>query len=130
MTSPRGYIYAGSLVAAAVAYSIWGGRLWMTDAGVLAAVAAGVVYFGLVRGPRTAITEPEPREQMPRSRIAHYVLVCRIKKTKLSHDRSDSPFEDALFSDPGWRGLSEDALRDVASRAAGAGREPLNERRA
>lgn len=69
------------------------------------------------------VTEPDQREQVSRSRIAHYVVVSRIKSTTLTawlRRESDSPFERALFSEPEWRTLSGESLEEISRKALDA----------
>jgi hypothetical protein len=70
-----------------------------------------------------AVTEPDQRESVPRSRIAHYVIVSRIKSATFTawlRRESDSPFERALLCEPGWRTLSGEGLEEVIRKAPDA----------
>ena len=133
----RTYLYAALAVVAAVAYGVGDGAYWVTDAVVLAVVAVAVAIlcfaernvdrlfdvlnFGLarantLRGAKTAVAEPTQRERMPRSRIAHYVAVSRLKSTAAIAKQSDTPFERALLSQPEWRTLSGGNLEEITKR--------------
>jgi hypothetical protein len=141
----RAYLSVALAVAVAVAYGVWVGPYWEADAAVLAVLAFGVAFlcfaersvdrlfdvltFGLtrankLRATRTRVAEPTHREHIPRSRIAHYVTVSRIKSTAFIARESDSSFERALLSRREWRTLSggglEEITRKVTDASAGA----------
>ncbi|MGP8124391.1 MAG: hypothetical protein ACLQEQ_00765 [Nitrososphaerales archaeon] len=136
MSPRRAYVYAALGVAAAVAYGVGVGPYWEADAFVFAVTASVVAFFSFtergmdqllslmtflmgrasrLRGAKTAVIEGDRRERMPvpRSRIAHYVTVSRIKSTTSIARESDSPFERALLIQPGWRRLSASGLEEV-----------------
>jgi len=127
--------------AAVVAYSIWFGAYWLTDVAVLSIVAFVVAFMSLAeggtdrlldilgfslgrarrrRGTKTTSIQHDQKEQIPRSRITHYVVVSRIKSTLEIAKRSDNPFERVLFSRPEWRTLNESKLREIARNATSA----------
>jgi len=143
----RAYLYAALAVAVAATYGIGVGPYWVTDMLVFA-VAAGVVAwlcfsreakekdieagFRLKGGStgggkiyrsaelRSVVSEPDQIERVPRSRIAHYVIISRSRSTKLAdwlRRESDSPFERALLSEPGWRTLSGEGLGEITRKA-------------
>ena len=131
----RAYIYAAFAAAAAVVYGVELGGYWEIDAFVFSAVAVTVAFLSLTergteqvlsiltffmgrgrrRGAKTgsAVRDQQERVPMPRSRIAHYVTVSRIKSTTSIAGLSDSPFERELLSRPGWRELSGESLEEV-----------------
>lgn len=139
----RRILYAALTVAAAVAYGIGVGPYWLTDLVAFALVACAVGFFCHARGRRTTgvetayetlrtqsqvgklagrpvkrdlAPESDQRERVPRSRIAHYVIVSRIKSaasTAWLRRESDSPFERALLSESEWRKLSGESLEEV-----------------
>ena len=134
MKVPRTYLYAALAVVAAAAYGVWDGAYWVTDALVLAVVAVAVVilcfaernvehlldmlsfrheYTFVLQGAKTAVTQRDQRERMPRSRITHYVMVSRVKSTAVIANQSDTPFERALLSRPEWRTLSTGSLNEI-----------------
>ena len=140
----RARLYAVLVIAMAVAYGVGVGPYWLADAVVFAIVAGAVASFcfgernveslfaflgfGLSRtyrqqGAKRTVIEPDQREHVPRSRIAHYVIVSRIRSTTLTawlRRGSDSPFERALFSEPGWRRLSGESLEEITRKAPDA----------
>jgi len=136
-------------VAAVVAYGVVVGSYWVADAVVLAVAAGAVVFFsvssaradqlldfltgvlGFQGSPmRVSLETNRPgtslwvsqlrRELMPRSRIAHYVTVSRIRFTAPIAMISESQFERALLSQPGWRKLSAESLEEITRRASDA----------
>jgi len=135
----RAYVYAVLAVAVAVAYGVWVGPYWVTDTVVLAVMASAVAFLCFGRGveaesifavlrmgtkvgnqyapePSKRQRVPDQRERVSRSRIAHYVTLSRIKSTALDswlRQESDSPFERALLSEPGWRRLSGENLMEI-----------------
>lgn len=145
----RAYLYAALAVVAVVAYVVWIGAYWLADAVVLAAAAGAVVFFprtergvdqlldfltgvlGFRGSPMRVPPEANRRgtspwvsqlrrELMPRSRIAHYVTVSRIRYTDSLARVSESQFERALLSQPGWRKLSGESLEEIARKASDA----------
>ena len=83
---------------------------------------SGLEVNRLVEG-NGAVTEPEQRERVPRSRIAHYVIVSRIRSktfTAWLRQESDSPFERALLREPGWRTLSGEGLKEISRKTPDA----------
>jgi hypothetical protein len=129
-------------VAMVVAYGFGVGPYWLTDMIVFAVAAIAVASFCFVTLARKknieqayralgapgkqvgrhlpVVTEPELRERMPRSRIAHYVIISRIKSAAFIAwllRESDSPFERALLIEPGWRTLSGESLEEVTRKA-------------
>lgn len=141
----RVHVYAVLAVAVALAYGVGVGPYWLADMVVLAVVAVAVACFCLSRGAKTTDVErsyralpgvgklvdrpvqsdgilltPEQREHVPRSRIAHYVTVSRIKSTASTawlRRESDSPFERVLLGEPGWRTLSGEGLEEITKKA-------------
>ena len=141
MRASRSYLYAAIAVALAVAYGVWVGSYWVTDADVFALLAGVVAYFSLAeqgmrqlaavsefffartyrqQGTNAAVTEPHERERLPRSRIAHYVNISRIRSTIFAARDSDSPFERALLSEPDWRTLSGESLEEISRKVPDA----------
>jgi hypothetical protein len=133
----RARLLAALTVGVAVLYGVEVGSYWLTDAVVFAVVAVAVAFlcfaergvdslldvlgFGLARASRGRVaktrgTEGDQTEHLPRSRIAHYVIVSRIKSTSDIAKRSDTPFERALLSEPGWRTLSGRSLDEIAKK--------------
>ena len=133
----RAYLYAALATALAVAYGVWVGPYWEVDALVFAATASAVAFFSFTergmeqllsvltflmggasrrRRVNAAVIKPERSERMPmpRSRIAHYVTVSKIKSTVSIARRSDSPFERVLLSRQEWRMLSGGSLEEIA----------------
>lgn len=108
--------------ALAVAFAVAVGRYWVDDAMVLAAVEVLVVVEGIKRVSPTPAAEPPRGSAYPRSRIAHYVLLSRIKFDPVKAMRSPSPFERALLGEEGWQGLKADQLKTMATEAAHAAR--------
>jgi hypothetical protein len=140
----RNYLYAVLAVAAAVVYGVAEGAYWVTDVVVLAVVAVAVgilclakrrvdpvveiLTFGVsahygARGAKTAAAELNQRERIPRSRIAHYVALSRIKSTAAIAKQFDTPFERALLSQPEWRTLSGGGLEEITRKATDASAE-------
>jgi hypothetical protein len=145
------YLYAVLAVAGAVAYGVGEGQYWVTDLEVFAVVVGAVAYLCFARGGRTkdtepyyralgvgakdvyrpaelrsVVTEPDQREHLPRSRMAHYVIVSRTKSRTLTdwlRLESDSSFERTLFGEPGWRTLSGEDLEEIARKASNASTE-------
>jgi hypothetical protein len=138
-------LYAVLAVAAAVAYGAGVGPYWVIDLVVFAVVAAAVGFFcfarksdtesifrillmGTIIGKRYAEVDqgahpPDQVERVARSRIAHYATVYRTKSERLTawlRRQSDSPFERALFSEPGWQTLSEERLEEISKMAQDA----------
>jgi hypothetical protein len=141
----RTFLYATLAVAVAVAYGVGVGPYWLTDMVVLSVVASVVAYFCFARGAKAksiehgyraqggvgkpvdrhvriddTVAEPDKREHVFRSRIAHYVIVSRIKSTASAawlRRESDSPFERALLSESGWWKLSEESLEEITKKA-------------
>lgn len=151
MKAGRGLLYSVLAVVAAVAYGVEVGSYWLTDMVVFAAVAAAVAYFCFARRAKTMkveqayqtlgsqtqvgklagrpvkrdviVTEFDRREHVPRSRIAHYVAISRIKSTASAawlRRESDSPFERALLGESGWRRLSGESLEEVVRKTPDA----------
>ena len=137
----RACVYAALAFAAATAYSVWFGAYWLADIAVLSTVALVVAFmslseggtdrlldilgFGLGRarrrrGAKMTAVQQYKKEHIPRSRIAHYVFISRIKSTLEISRRSDNPFERSLFSKPEWRTLTESRLREIARNATSA----------
>ena len=117
----RTQTYAALVAAVVIAYSLVAGWYWTGDA-IALAVLAGLVAWRTI--PKMIGPGPErvkPWENYPRSKIAHYVYVSRIRSTEAIAKRSENPFERALLNDPGWRGLSADDLRRKVLEATGAG---------
>ena len=131
----RNFLYAVLAVAGSLTYALLLGSYWLTDALVFALVAALVAslcfaeksadsLFDLLgfslartsryRGTKTAHAELDQRERIPRSRIAHYVMVSRIKSTAALASISDSPFERAVLCNPAWQTLPAERLDEVA----------------
>ena len=140
----RARLYAVLAIALAVAYGVVVGPYWLADA-VAFVVVGGLVAsfcfaersveslyaflgFGLSRtyrlhGPKRKVIVPDQREHIPRSRIAHYVTVSRIRSATLTawlRRESDSPFERVLFSEPGWQRLSGESLEEITRKAPAA----------
>jgi hypothetical protein len=129
-------------VAVAVAYGVEVGPYWVTDMLVFAVLAGAVAYFCFVRGAKTTslasrnrlsrlessldwrqVTEPDQRDHVSRSRIAHYVIVSRIKSTAFTawlRRVSDSPFERALLGEPRWRTFSGESLEEITRKTPDA----------
>lgn len=147
----KGPLYAVFAVAFAVAYGFGAGPYWLTDMVVFAVMAIAVAYFCFVKGAKTTgveqayqtlgnqtqvgklagrpvkrdavVAELGQREHAPRSRIAHYVTVSRIKSrasTAWLRRESDSPFERALLGESGWQRLSEEGLEEIVRRVPDA----------
>lgn len=140
----RARLYALLAIAVAVTYGVGVGRYWLTDAAVLVVLGGAVASFclaginmeslyaflgfGLSRmyrrqGATRRVVEPDKREHIPRSRIEHYVSVSRIRSATLTawlRRESDSPFERALFSEPGWQRLSGESLEEITRKAPAA----------
>lgn len=145
MRFSRTFLYATLAVTAAVAYGVGVGSYWLADMVVFTVVASTVAYLCFARGAKAksiehgyralggvgkladrplkvddADTEPGRREHVSRSRIAHYVIVSRIKSTALAawlRRESDSPFERALLNESGWRKLSGENLEETIRKA-------------
>ena len=144
MRARRAYLYTALAVATVVAYGVGVGQYWVADAAVLAVAASAVAFlsftergvdqlfdflafgpFGgrLAKGnrPGTSLWVSQlRRELMPRSRIAHYVTVSRIQFTASIAKVSDSQFERALLSQPEWRTLSGESLKEITRKAPDA----------
>ncbi|MGD0319160.1 MAG: hypothetical protein ABSB56_05655 [Nitrososphaerales archaeon] len=135
MMFDRVYVYAALAVAVAVTYGVWVGPYWVTDEQVFLVVACVVAFICFTRGPKTEVSlhkwgmrvgtgsELEHREPAPRSRIAHYAFFSRTKSTASIawlRRESDSPFERALFSEPGWRTLSGESLEEISKKVTDA----------
>jgi len=140
MRARKSLAFAAIAIAMAVAYGIWVGVFWVADAVIFTVAASAVAYlsfterdanqllnllrFGLGLGRGRANRQSTSlwlaeyrREIIPRSRIAHYVTVSKIRSTASIAKASDSPFEREILSQPGWRTLSEASLEEVAKRA-------------
>lgn len=131
----RAHSYAVLAIAVAVIYGVWVGPYWVTDEEVFLVLACAVAFICFTRGPKTEVTfhkwgmrlgtgtELERREPAPRSRIAHYALFSRTKSTASTawlRRESDSPFERALLSEPGWRTLSGESLEEISRKVTEA----------
>jgi hypothetical protein len=145
----RAYLYAMLAVAVTIAYGVGVGPYWVADMLVFAVTAGVVAWFCFFRRaetknieagyglltrvdgrqvhrrvePRSQVTERDQREHVSRSRIAHYVIVSRIKSTTFAawlRRESDSPFERALLGEPKWRTLSEESLEEITKKAPDA----------
>ncbi len=117
MRVSRARLYAALAVAMAVAYGVGVGPYWVADAVVFTTVVGVVAWFSFRRGPKTTGTEPDEREQVPRSRITHYVIVSWMKSTAVIAKESNIPFERALLNEPGWRTLSGESLEEISRKA-------------
>jgi len=135
------YLYSVLAVAFAVAFGLSIGPYWVDDALALAVMALVVVLVSL-RADRIIVTPaplPTPKmrstqippkatnqtpasgqrygEYVPRSKIAHFVLLSRIRFKSTMVFASYNAFERTLLSRPGWQGLSVDELRRLAQQS-------------
>lgn len=108
--------YALLAILAALAYGIRVGPYWVTNADLLAVIAGVVAWFSFRRGHRAGLSEAEASVQVPRSRITHYVNVSRIKSPAYTAKESNSPFERALLSEPGWRKFPAEKLAEITQK--------------
>lgn len=128
-----GYLYAALAVVFAVAFGLGVGAFWVDDAIALAMMIFVVIMICLSAGPgmkrltswwaptpkegqpgqasRAASPEADYRKYIPRSKIAHFVLLSRIRFTSATTWDSYNTFERKLLSRKGWQGLSADELK-------------------
>jgi hypothetical protein len=135
------YLYSALAVAFAVAFGLGIGPYWVDDAVALAMMAFVVVLVCLRVGQHivTPTSLPAPmstssqmpfkatnqasaseqghREYVPRSKIAHFVLLSRIRFKSSTALDSYNAYERKLLSRPDWQGLSVDELRELAQQS-------------
>ena len=136
MRSRADLVYLALATATAVAFGVVVGSYWAADAVVLAVVSfvvisvcsgsatlLGVLTFLFQRTPTrrppsvgAPAADPGQRAYVPRSRIAHYVVVSRIKSAVSAIQVSDNFFERELVSKPSWRTMSSEELRRMFGR--------------
>ena len=102
-----------------LAYSLWVGPLWAVDAVVFTVLALAIGYFSFKDKADTTMVDVGLQERLgsaPRSRIAHYARLARIKSTDYAAQESHSSFERALLGQSEWKVLSEERLTEIAHR--------------
>ena len=127
------YLYSAFAVAFAVTFGVAIGPYWVDDAVGLAAIAFVALMVALSAGqgmktltswwaPASRESQLSPTNQpttttaggrryVPRSKIAHFVLLSRIRfRTPVSWD-SYNAFERALLSRGGWQNLTAEELK-------------------
>ncbi|HME18276.1 MAG TPA: hypothetical protein VKF15_00880 [Nitrososphaerales archaeon] len=128
------YVYAALAIAFAVAFGLGVGPYWVDDAVALAFMALLVIIVYLSQGEGTnafaAWWAPASKESqlrptgripapnldykyIPRSRIAHFVLLSRISPKSPTGWDSYNTFEQNLLNRQGWQKLSADELRAI-----------------
>jgi hypothetical protein len=108
-----GYLYIALAAALAVAFGASVGPYWVDDAVVFAVFSFAICVSCFARVDEAPRTDSEDRGYFPRSRIAHYALVSRIKSGSSTALASYNPFERAVLSEPDWRTLSAEELKRI-----------------
>ena len=134
---PRiGYLYSALAVIFAVAFGLGVGDYWVDDSIALAIMILAVIVLCLSTGKemkslttwwaptpkedklakasQAVPTEVDFRKYVPRSRIAHFVLLSRIRFNPAMTWGAYNDFERRLLSRKGWQGLSADELAALA----------------
>ena len=109
-----GYLYGLLAAVSAVAFGAIIGPYWVDDAIIIAAIVVAVTAYSFWNLDTASSENPEGREYLPRSRIAHYALLSRIRMNSPATWGPSDPFERALLQNENWRTLSEEELREVA----------------
>jgi hypothetical protein len=127
------YVYSVLAIAFAVAFGLAVGPFWVDDAMALALMVLFVISYYLSQtqeikalmtwwSPMTKDTHSEParrspldgsdrRTYTPRSKIARFVLLSKIRFTAPSTLDSYNSFERALLRRSDWRSLSDEELK-------------------
>lgn len=147
MPTKTDYLYLVLVAALAVTFGICVGPYWTVDACVLALVSCVVVYVGirvsgssvehegfffpLFRFTKKSSSDSVPsvdsgiRDYIPRSRIAHYARISRMRSDDLAARVANNPFEQALLREQDWRTLSAEELKKVGESIRKSWRKPL-----
>jgi hypothetical protein len=129
------YLYAALAIAVVVAYGLRVGPYWVDDALALAFLALLAIAVYLTRGKgagaftpwwgpaskqrllkptgRTPTADPDQTKYIPRSKIAHFVLLSRINPKSPTAWDSYNAFERKLLGQKGWQKLSADELKAI-----------------
>jgi len=128
------HLYSALAVAFALAFGIEVGAYWVDDALGLAAFAFITIMICVSTGkgmqsltswwaPKTKenqnesadrLQEADYRRYIPRSKIAHFVLLSRIRFRSMPAWDTYNQFERRLLKREGWQSLSPDDLKALA----------------
>jgi len=101
-------------MSAAVLVGVLAGFSWVLQAVVLTVLTSALAADSIRRAERGSLVEDE--EPLPRSRVAHYAQIARVKDSARLVQTAINPFERLLLGSPSWPGMSPEQLAALRRR--------------